>query len=996
MSKKEQINNKKKTIRINVPPKRNQTTTNTLSVSNKNRLAKSAQDGENKFTQFLLNINHQTSPKQTISKSYNEKKSGFKDAIVFNLSPTKKKQQKQFKKPVQKKNKFTKHQKEMNSLDIQEFQNSIQEKDLMGLKKILTKKPNLVNELIEKFSPLSYCIQQNFIEGFIFILPKVKNIDQTDDYSYTALHEACESGKLEIVKLLYKYGSNLNCRTEEGKTALYLAYNQGYLDIVEYLIKKFAKQSSKIEEQLLGLTLEPNKKENNEQIFNYNNEAYLEERESYESFKKLGLWNEFHLSIMNGKLNEFLTKNFRELENSKNNSLNSDNKNDDVGKEDKKNKVDQEDKEDRERKEIDFKKLINKRSLFEGLSPLHLAIGKPEIMEQLIRLGAEIDPIDNWLETPLHKSIRMKSWESAMILISHGANYKKKSSEGSVLHLSIYNKDYQSLLFFLEKGININTQDTSLNTILHIACSNGLLDIIEILLKKKNISLNCQTEKGLTPLHKACMLNSDELFEKDLEKIEQFKKRKLMIVKLLINKGANYELTDSKGRTPLLCSCIFDMADIFKYLKSIGAQIFKGDSEGATGLHWAISRNNNQIIEEYLSCQKIDLNITDYKGYTPLHEACHAGNLGVILTLLKMGANIDVVTQEGMGVCHWSIHSNETEVLSLLIENGADLDKKDFKGKTPLAYAIEQDRNKLAKWLIKYGADIQTTTFSGLNLLSLCSINGNEKILNLLLQNEQIKLLNLINKMDHSQKSPLIYACENKHINILNILIRHGADINQLGTNGQSILHFASACSSDRCLKALLNLDTKIDLRDNSGHTALHCSCAAGSLKCIKLLIEAGCKVNVKDYFGSTPLHEAACINNSKIFDYLVNVGKADILVKDLNGSTPVHVAAISGSTQIMEWLIENNMPLTNIDEDGNIPLHLAVEADCIEIVELILSQKNAKEIINFENFALKTPLHLAIEMENAPITECLLINGADASVLEELGRRVSDFEFII
>eukprot|EP01155_Anaeramoeba_flamelloides_P024255 Anaeramoba_flamelloidesa809508_40.p1 GENE.a809508_40~~a809508_40.p1 ORF type:complete len:579 (-),score=150.49 a809508_40:32-1768(-) len=572
---------------------------------------------------------------------------------------------------------------------------------------------------------------------------------------------------------------------------------------------------------------------------------------------------------------------------------------------------------------------------------------------------------------------------------------KKKSNEGSVLHLSIYNKDYQSLLFFLEKGININTQDTSLNTILHIACSKGLLDIIEILLKQKNISLNCQTEKGLTPLHKACTLDSDELFEKDLEKIEQYKNRKLKIVKLLIKKGANYELTDSKGRTPLLCSCIFDMADIFKYLKSIGAQIFKGDSEGATGLHWAISRNNNQIIEEYLSCQKIDLNITDYKGYTPLHEACHAGNLGVILTLLKMGAKIDVVTQEGMGVCHWSIHSNEIEVLSLLIENGADLDKKDFKGKTPLAYAIEQEHNKLAKWLIKFGADILTTTFSGLNLLSLCSINGNEKILNLLLQNEQIKLLNLINQRDHSQKSPLIYACENNHINILNTLIEHGADVNQLGTNGQSALHFASACSSDSCLKMLLNLDIEIDLRDNIGHTALHCSCAAGSLKCIKLLIEAGCKVNVKDYFGSTPLHEAACINNSKIFDYLVNVGKADILIKDLNGSTPVHVTAISGSAQIMEWLIENNIPLTNIDEDGNIPLHLAVEADCIEIVELILSQKNVKEIINLENFALKTPLHLALEMENAPITECLLINGADANILEELGRRVSDFEFI-
>uniref|UniRef100_V9LJ91 Dysferlin-interacting protein 1 n=1 Tax=Callorhinchus milii TaxID=7868 RepID=V9LJ91_CALMI len=51
-----------------------------------------------------------------------------------------------------------------------------------------------------------------------------------------ALHEAVLSGNLECVKLLIKYGADVEQRDENGWSALHMACSDGHTEIARYLL----------------------------------------------------------------------------------------------------------------------------------------------------------------------------------------------------------------------------------------------------------------------------------------------------------------------------------------------------------------------------------------------------------------------------------------------------------------------------------------------------------------------------------------------------------------------------------------------------------------------------------------------------------------------------------------------------------------------------------------------------------------------------------------
>ena len=66
------------------------------------------------------------------------------------------------------------------------------------------------------------------------------------DYK-TPLHFACESGKLEIVKLLIEHKADLTLKTENsyGYTAIHFAASSGNVELVKLLIAKGAEINEK-------------------------------------------------------------------------------------------------------------------------------------------------------------------------------------------------------------------------------------------------------------------------------------------------------------------------------------------------------------------------------------------------------------------------------------------------------------------------------------------------------------------------------------------------------------------------------------------------------------------------------------------------------------------------------------------------------------------------------------------------------------------------------
>ena len=66
-----------------------------------------------------------------------------------------------------------------------------------------------------------------------------------DNEGETALIEAVESGKIDIVKLLIKKGAKINLQDDEGETALHEAIEEGNIEIAKFLIKSGARTNIK-------------------------------------------------------------------------------------------------------------------------------------------------------------------------------------------------------------------------------------------------------------------------------------------------------------------------------------------------------------------------------------------------------------------------------------------------------------------------------------------------------------------------------------------------------------------------------------------------------------------------------------------------------------------------------------------------------------------------------------------------------------------------------
>ena len=86
----------------------------------------------------------------------------------------------------------------------------------------------------DKFLEIFKQIEQNLC------FPDLINLNYKDEKGYTALHYACDEGKLKIVKILLDENCDSNIKNNEKETPLHLASKKGYFDICKMLIENGA------------------------------------------------------------------------------------------------------------------------------------------------------------------------------------------------------------------------------------------------------------------------------------------------------------------------------------------------------------------------------------------------------------------------------------------------------------------------------------------------------------------------------------------------------------------------------------------------------------------------------------------------------------------------------------------------------------------------------------------------------------------------------------
>ncbi|XP_070546117.1 death-associated protein kinase 1-like [Ptychodera flava] len=141
-----------------------------------------------------------------------------------------------------------------------------------------------------------------------------------------------------------------------------------------------------------------------------------------------------------------------------------------------------------------------------------------------------------------------------------------------------------------------------------------------------------------------------------------------------------------------------------------------------------------------------------------------------------------------------------------------------------------------------------------------------------------------------TKSTALHLASEQGHVDVAQMLIKCGADVNAKDKDGLTPVHHAAIHGYEATVRLLLKCKSVIDAQTKEGYTPLHLAAMTGREKTTKLLLEYKASVDLMNYIGQTPLHWAATSGRDVTTKLLLEYN-ASFEVQDKYGKTPLDVA---------------------------------------------------------------------------------------------------------
>eukprot|EP01084_Bolivina_argentea_P002249 4157_1 len=212
-------------------------------------------------------------------------------------------------------------------------------------------------------------------------------------------------------------------------------------------------------------------------------------------------------------------------------------------------------------------------------------------------------------------------------------------------------------------------------------------------------------------------------------------------------------------------------------------------------------------------------------------------------------------------------------------------------GNTPLWISTAKMYPCIMKLLISAGANINHQNIKGNPPLYNICIRGNEKVCNMLLSTNKIKIENIKNK---NGDTLILICCRNKNWKILPLLLNYVSleFVNfKAHIDGFNAIFSSVETNSVECIKILhsfgVNINQKTDNNNKilPGATPLHLACYYKRFESAKVLINLGADPNITDNIHKQiPLTLAVIQLNLNIIKLLSR--KSNILLKDNYGNT--------------------------------------------------------------------------------------------------------------
>jgi len=207
------------------------------------------------------------------------------------------------------------------------------------------------------------------------------------------------------------------------------------------------------------------------------------------------------------------------------------------------------------------------------------------------------------------------------------------------------------------------------------------------------------------------------------------------VVKLLCERGADLNIQNKHGLTPVLCAADKNFSSIVRTLVKFGANITITDNQRFSLLHKAVLSSNLDLVQFLLSCTTedgdllLDINGTSEEGFTALHQAALHGSNKIIKLLLAKGAAVDCLSRQKATPLHLAATKDHVRAAELLLEKGAFVDAQDRSQRTPLHYACLFGHAKIIQLLISNNADVHLKDRRKESCISLALKTGDPSLL---------------------------------------------------------------------------------------------------------------------------------------------------------------------------------------------------------------------------------------------------------------------------
>jgi ankyrin repeat protein len=325
--------------------------------------------------------------------------------------------------------------------------------------------------------------------------------------------------------------------------------------------------------------------------------------------------------------------------------------------------------------------------------------GRPEALRLLLEKGANVNASEAWQgETALMWAAAEGHGEAVSLLAKYGADLNAKSKipefpkvkvdAATMVFTAMPKGGFTALLLaarqgvgagvraLAEAGADLNATDPDGTSALNMAIINAHYDVAALLVEK-GANVNLPDSTGMTPLYATIdMRHQEPLINRPLPK-PSGRLLPLDLVKVLLDRGAD---VNARLKTPLLMR-----------------QHNGGDpslNEGATALMRAAKVSDVTIIGLLLD-KGADPNLRLRNQSTALMVAAarqgrnpgpEQTTVDAMKLLIDKGADPNLVNENGETAMHIAVGRSDA-LVKFLAENGAQLDIKDKFGRTPLDVA---------------------------------------------------------------------------------------------------------------------------------------------------------------------------------------------------------------------------------------------------------------------------------------------------------------------